>query len=294
MRFPPALIALAAVVVVVLGGSAVLHRTTTEAGAAGATTEAADDAAGGVEPVKDVPQLTLPDPLPVRTLDVPILMYHRVAVLHGDEVGTELDLTVDPQEFGLQMQWLADNGYQTITQLQLFNALMQGAPLPDKPVLVTFDDGYRGIATLAAPIMARHGFVGTAYVISDRIARKPKAAPSWMTWGHLRGLEAQGWDIGSHTVDHREIPGLSPTDASHELRQSRFKLERILGHPVQWFCYPAGRVDAAAVEEVRKAGYVLATTTANGRTLSAQRPLELPRIRVSNSTGVRGLAAALS
>lgn len=292
MRFPPALIALTAVVVVVLGGSAVLHRTTTEAGA---TTATADDTGDrGVAPVKDVPQLTLPDPLPVRTVDVPILMYHRVAVLHGDEVGTELDLTVDPQEFGLQMQWLADNGYQTITQLQLFNALMQGAPLPDRPVMITFDDGYRGIATLAAPIMARHGFVGTAYVITDRIARKPKAAPSWMTWGHLRGLEAQGWDIGSHTVDHREIPGLSPTDAAAELRQSRFKLERILGHPVQWFCYPAGRVDAAAVEEVRKAGYVLATTTANGRTLSAQRPLELPRIRVSNSTGVRGLAAALS
>lgn len=293
MRFPPALIALVAVVVAVVGGSAVLHRTTDDASAT-ARPASAKAGATAVEPAKEVPQLALPDPLPARTLDVPILMYHRVAVLHGDEVGTELELTVDPQEFGLQMQWLADNGYQTITQLQLFRALMEGAPLPEKPVLITFDDGYRGIATLAAPIMARHGFVGTAYVISDRIARKPKAAPSWMTWGHLRGLEAQGWDIGSHTVDHREIPGLSPEAASHELRQSRFKLERILGHPVQWFCYPAGRVDAAAVEEVRKAGYVLATTTETGTTLSAQRPLELPRVRIANSTGVRGLAAAIS
>lgn len=78
------------------------------------------------------------------------------------------------------------------------------------------------------------------------------------------------------------------------LRQSRRALERHLGHPVQWFCYPAGRVDDKSVEWVRSAGYVLATTTESGDTLSAQDPLRLQRIRISNSTGVRGLAAALS
>ncbi len=294
MRLPPALIALAAVVVVVVGASAYLHRTAVDATATSRAPAEEQPAEGGVAPAKDVPQLVLPEPLPVRSVEVPILMYHRVAILHGDETGDELELTVDPQEFGLQMAWLKDNGFQTITQLQLFNALMQGAPLPERPVMITFDDGYRGVATFAGPIMARYGFVGTAYVISDRIARRPKAAPSWMTWGHLRGLEALGWDIGSHTATHRALSELSSTEAVEELEASQAKLERILGHPVQWFSYPDGDVTPTAAEPVGAAGFVLAVTSASGTSLSAQQPLELPRILVTNDTGVRGLAAAIS
>ena len=87
---------------------------------------------------------------------------------------------------------------------------------------------------------------------------------------------------------------MTPDAAMKTLRQSRFTLERHLGHPVQWFCYPAGSVDQKSVDEVKKAGYVLATTTKSGDTLSAQDPLQLERIRISNTTGVRGLSAALS
>jgi peptidoglycan/xylan/chitin deacetylase (PgdA/CDA1 family) len=220
-------------------------------------------------------------------------MYHRIAVLQGDEPRVTQGLTVDPGEFRLQMQWLKEQGYTTITQLQLFKALEEGGTLPDKPIMLTFDDGYRGIATIAAPIMTQLGFVGTAYVITDRIARDPKRAPTWLTWRQLRILEQRGWDIGSHTVSHTELPGLSEAAALKTLRASRFALERQLGHPVQWFCYPAGAVDAASVEWVRKAGYVLATTTQEGDVHNAADPLRLSRIRVANSTGVRGLADAL-
>lgn len=294
----PALAVLIAIVAVVIGGSAAVHLLQRGSGGGTATAAAKDDTqastAGGVRPVKEVPQLTLPDPLPDRTLRVPILMYHRIAVLNGDEPSVTVGLTVDPGEFQLQMAWLHDHGYQTITQLQLFEALMQGKALPEKPILLTFDDGYRGIATIAAPIMKQFGYIGTAYVITDRIAEKRNAAPTWLTWSQLRILEQRGWDIGSHTVSHTEIPHMSPEAAMKTLRQSRFTLERHLGHPVQWFCYPAGSVDQKSVEAVRKAGYVLATTTKSGDTLSARDPLQLERIRVSNTTGVRGLSAALS
>lgn len=294
----PALAVLIAVVIAVFGASAAVHVLQGGTGSGTATAAAGDGAqtkaAGGVKPVKELPQLTLPDPLPNRTLHVPILMYHRIAVLNGDEPSVTVGLTVDPGEFQLQMAWLHDHGYQTITQLQLFEALMQGKALPEKPILLTFDDGYRGIATIAAPIMKQFGYVGTAYVITDRIAEKRNAAPTWLTWSQLRILEQRGWDIGSHTVSHTEIPHMSTEAALKTLRQSRFTLERHLGHPVQWFCYPAGSVDQKSVEAVRKAGYVLATTTKSGDTLSAQDPLQLERIRVSNTTGVRGLSAALS
>ena len=299
MRARPALLVLIAVTAVVVVGSGVLHWTgrgdAARAVSAGAKA-AGDDgaAAAAVNPVKELPQLKLPDPLPNRTVKVPILMYHRIAVLQGDEPAVTQGLTVDPGEFRLQVQWLKEQGYETITQLQLYKALMEGGDLPAKPVMLTFDDGYRGIATIAAPIMKQVGYVGTAYVITDRIAKNPKKAPTWLTWNQLRILEQRGWDIGSHTVSHTEIPGLSPADAAHALRQSRFALERNLGHPVQWFCYPAGAVDATSVDEVRKAGYVLATTTESGEVHSAQDPLRLSRIRVSNTTGVRGLSTALS
>lgn len=293
MRARPALILLTAIVVAVVAGSSVLQRTTdsTAAPAGGAQQKTTTTV---VEPVKDVPLLTLPDPLPTRSLRVPILMYHRIAVLAGDEPAVTVDLTVDPGEFTLEMQWLKDNGYTSITQMQLYNALENGESLPDKPVLITFDDGYRGISTLAAPIMTRVGMVGTAYVITDRIADLKKTAPTWMTWSQLRSLEQRGWDIGSHTVAHTEIPSMTPEAGLKTLRASRFTLEKHLGHPVQWFCYPAGSVDAAAVQLVKEAGYVLATTTKSGDVHSAADPLQLSRIRISNSTGVRGLAAALS
>jgi peptidoglycan/xylan/chitin deacetylase (PgdA/CDA1 family) len=300
MRSRPALVLLIIAAAIVIGSSAVLNATSDLSSAGGASTSetAAPANDGGeqkaVEPVKDVPLLTLPDPLPNRVLNVPILMYHRIAVLRGDEPQVTVGLTVDPGEFLLQMSWLHDQGYTTISQLQLYRALEEGAPLPEKPIMLTFDDGYRGVATVAAPMMSKFGFIGTAYVITDRIAKSKKAAPTWMTWSQLRILEQRGWDIGSHTVSHTELPGMSEEDALQTLRRSRSTLERNLGHPVQWFCYPAGAVDDTSVDWVRQAGYVLATTTESGDTLSARDPLRLQRIRISNATDVRGLAAALS
>lgn len=293
MRVRPTLIVLAAIVVLVVAGSAVLQRSNSSSAASAAASKETSTTTT-VKPVKSVPSLTLPDPLPTGTVRVPILMYHRIAVLAGDEPAVTVGLTVDPGEFTLEMQWLKDHGYTSITQMQLYSALEEGKPLPDKPVLITFDDGYRGIATIAAPIMTRVGMVGTAYVITDRIAQLKKTAPTWLTWSQLRTLEQRGWDIGSHTVSHTEIPHMTPAAALKTLRASRLILEKHLGHPVQWFCYPAGSVNPAAVAEVKEAGYVLATTTKFGVEHSATSPLELSRVRVANNTGVRGLAAALS
>ncbi len=296
MRLRPALIILTLVVALVITGSFILQQRSGTPNDSATATTASVSASNEPEivPVKTVPVLALPDPLPTRTLDVPILMYHRIAVLQGDEPAATIDMTVDPGEFTLQMQWLKDNDYTSITQLDLFNALESGKPLPPKPVLITFDDGYRGIATMAAPIMTRVGFVGTAYVITNRIATKRKTAPTWLTWPQLRSLEQRGWDIGSHTVSHQAIPPLTEAEAMKTLRASRSTLERHLGHPVQWFSYPDGRVSPTAVDQVRRAGYVLATTTKSGITQSAADPLQLNRIRISNNSGVRGLAAALS
>ena len=236
-------------------------------------------------------RLTLPSPLPSRTVQVPILMYHRVDVLKPTLPAITLSLTVDPHTFAAQMTWLTRHGRHTITQRQLFDALMYGRPLPAHPVLITFDDGYRDVLRYAAPVLHRLHMPATAYVITGRISN---GDTSWFTWGELPRLERLGFDIGSHTVTHPDLTTLSSAAAYDELVRSRQALERHLHHPVQWFAYPAGAEDAAVVDEARRAGYVLAVTTRPGAVQDDAHPLELHRYEVLDSTGVAGLAAMLS
>jgi peptidoglycan/xylan/chitin deacetylase (PgdA/CDA1 family) len=188
------------------------------------------------------------------------------------------------------MEWLKAHGYNALTQLQLFDALERGARLPSKPVLITFDDGYRNVFGKAMPVLSRLHMHATAYIITSRISGPD---PSFLTWGRLTGLERSGFDIGSHTVHHLELTGLSDAQALQELRDSRRALEQHLGHPVQWFAYPAGAENAHAAALVRQAGYVLAVTTHPGATQSAQAPLQLHRYEVLDTTGVAGLASIL-
>jgi peptidoglycan/xylan/chitin deacetylase (PgdA/CDA1 family) len=156
--------------------------------------------------------------------------------------------------------------------------------------MITFDDGYRDVWGKASAVLARLHMPATAYIITNRISGPD---PSFLTWGDLRSLERRGIAIGSHTVTHTELTLLDDAQALVELRDSRGTLERHLGHPVQWFAYPAGREDARVVQLVREAGYVLAVTTQPGTTQRADAPLELHRYEVLDSTGVAGLAAML-
>ena len=237
------------------------------------------------------PVLRLPSVLPARSLTVPILMYHRIDYLRPSLAPITRRLTVDPGDFAAQMAWLQRHGFHTISQLQLFDALERGARLPQKPIVLSFDDGYRDVFGKAMPILYRLHMRATAYVITDRISGPD---PSFLTWGQLTGLERRGIEVGSHTVHHLELTGLSDEQALRELLDSKRALEQHLGHPVQWFSYPAGAENPHAVELVRRAGYVLAVTTRPGSVQSAQAPLELHRYEILDSTGVAGLAAILS
>ena len=234
--------------------------------------------------------LALPSRLPRRTIELPILMYHRIDLVKPSLPAITQRLTVDPRAFAAEMLWLKRNGFHAVTELRAFDALEHGARLPAKAVMITFDDGYRDVLGKASPILRRLGMPATAFVITGRISGPD---PSFLTWGQLHLLERRGIEIGSHTVHHLELPSLGDAEALAELRDSRSVLQRRLGHPVQWLAYPAGAVDARIVELARRAGYVLAVTTRPGRTQGAADPLELHRFEVLDSTGVAGLAAML-
>jgi peptidoglycan/xylan/chitin deacetylase (PgdA/CDA1 family) len=234
--------------------------------------------------------LRWPAQLPSRTRNVPILMYHRINVPAPGAPESTRRLTVNPIVFARQMTWLKGHGYHTITQRQLFDALMCGRPLPAKPIMLTFDDGYRDTFFKASPVLLQRGMKATAYVITGRIS---KGDPSFLSWTLVRALELRGIEVASHTVSHRNLPSLSDSSAWAELYNARRVLERRLGHRVPWLAYPFGAFNSRIEGIARRAGYLLATTTQWGTSQSARRPLALHRLRILDSTGVGGLAAML-
>jgi peptidoglycan/xylan/chitin deacetylase (PgdA/CDA1 family) len=243
---------------------------------------------GGPPPVA---LLHLPLRFPDRSLELPILLYHRIDRLTAALPFITRRLTVEPRDFATQMSWVRRQGFHPLTQRQLFAGLEEGARLPCRPLLVTFDDGYADVLHNAAPVLRRLGMPATMYVITDR---PPLVNSGFLSWGGVKELEREGFDIGSHTVTHRPLTSLSSQESVEELVRSRQELERHLGHPVQWLAYPHGAVDARVVELARYAGYVLGVTSSWGTIQDARDPLELHRLEILDSTGVTGLAEALS
>ncbi len=212
-------------------------------------------------------------------------MYHRVGSEPSGPAITDA-LTVPTAEFAVQMEWLQRAGYHAITQRQLYDALERGGSLPRRPIVITFDDGYRDVLWNAAPILHRMRMPATEYVITARISAGDS---SFLTWRELRQLERNGFAIGSHTEHHVVLTQVAPAVAFRELVRSRVVLARGLGRPVRWLSYPAGAVDPAVVAMARTAGYYLAVTTRPGTLQDGRRPLELHRLEVLDGTSLDAL-----
>jgi peptidoglycan/xylan/chitin deacetylase (PgdA/CDA1 family) len=161
-----------------------------------------------------------------------------------------------------------------------------GAALPTRPVLITFDDGYRDILWNAAPLLHRLRMRAAAFVITDRVGGPD---PSFLDWRELARLKTLGFTIGSHTVHHLPLTALPSEQAFRELRESRLELERHLGGSVWSVSYPFGRADGRVARIAARAGYLLGFTEHPG---SVQRvPLRLDRYEILPETGVGGVRA---
>jgi peptidoglycan/xylan/chitin deacetylase (PgdA/CDA1 family) len=226
--------------------------------------------------------------LAAAVVKLPILEYHRIGPLTPALPAITRRLTVDPASFAAQMEWLKRHRFHAVTDVQAYDAMERGAALPPRPVMITFDDGYRDVLWNAAPVLHRLGLPATAFVITDRVDGRD---PSFLTWGELRRLERLGVAIGSHTVSHADLAALAPGAALAQLVRSRRTLQEHLHRPVDWLSYPFGRFDAAVAALARRAGYELGVTEAPGDVQSA--PLELRRDEVLDTTGVAGVAGFL-
>jgi peptidoglycan/xylan/chitin deacetylase (PgdA/CDA1 family) len=243
----------------------------------------------------------LPPITPVsKTIKIPILMYHHITNVPTHNV-LDRSLTVTPTIFSQQLDYLKQRGYHTITFNQLFDFLYYNGPLPSKPIILTFDDGYDDAYNFAYPILQAHGYSGMFYIITGKVGWKGQA-----TWDQLREMLANGMQMGSHTVTHRnigEVWSLLPALAQQELQQSQASLQTQLGIVIQQFCYPSGEPFRHGKPEVRQAittlleqnGYIGATTDPPpvGMTQDSQKPFILLRVRVDGRESLQGFYASI-
>ncbi len=182
-----------------------------------------------------------------NAVKVPILLYHHIAV---SPIGSRY--YVPPDKFESELKVLHDWGYTTITTSQLVRAITQGASLPPRPMLITFDDGNEDNYTTAFPLMQKYGFTGVLYIVVQYMGQT-----NYLTVDQLKEMAGAGWEIGSHSETHRNLPS-SPDAMRYEIVQSRQDLEDRLGVPILTFAYPFGLEDNAAGDYAHFAGYIAA------------------------------------
>jgi len=222
------------------------------------------------------------------SLRVPMMMYHYVRTVgHGDQQGYALSVT--PQDFGAQMDWLTAHDYHPVLVRQVVAYLQGRGSLPAHPVALTFDDGYQDFWTDALPVLAAHGFVATAYIVTGFLGQ-----PGYLTADEVTAVAQLGYEVGSHTVSHVDLTAAPPPRLHAELADSRQRLEQLAQGPVLDFCYPSGRYNATVVAAVQAAGYVSATTTTPGIGVNLGNAFTWPRLRVSGGESIDDFARSVS
>jgi peptidoglycan/xylan/chitin deacetylase (PgdA/CDA1 family) len=214
---------------------------------------------------------------------VPILMYHVIA----DPPATARlpGLFVDPDTFRAQMSWLSRHGYAAVSLNQVYDAWFKGGKLPERPVVLTFDDGYRGTFVYAGRTLRRLRWPGDLNMLVKNLGTE-------LTDPMVERLIEDGWELDAHTISHLDLTTMSGARLRREVAGSREILQRRFHQPVNFFCYPAGKFDGDTVRAVRRAGYLGATTELPGDASKAEM-FELHRIRIDGSDGVSGLATKL-
>ncbi|MFA7654163.1 MAG: polysaccharide deacetylase family protein [Candidatus Magasanikbacteria bacterium] len=203
-----------------------------------------------------------------------ILMYHQIRSSKFNDY-----YSVSPQIFEQQMQWLQDNDYEVISYTEFYLALTSSSTLPDKSVVLTFDDGYRNQYTQALPILQKFGYPAIFFPYTRAIGKR-----TFMTYDMLRDLQMAGMEIGSHSVSHKRMIKLTYEQMFYEAADSKRVLEKYLDESVNFFAYPYGLYNLEVLRAVKLAGYQSALTTRwFNYSNKKDGPYFAPRLRVDNN-----------
>jgi len=241
------------------------------------------------------PSLT-PSPLPTpdgtsRVLRVPILMYHHIAAPPAGADAVRRDLSVSPKDFEEQLIYLREQGYVSITLHDLLLAVQRGEALPPKPVVLTFDDGYRDNYLQAFPLLQRYGYTGAFFVNAAFIDSE---SPEYMTWAQIEEMAAEGMDIEAHGYTHPDLRKVDMDELIFQILRPKEAIEARTHGEVRFFCYPSGQYDERVVRVLQSANYWGAVTLISGVEQRSDRAFEWQRIRVRGHYSVQELDHVLS
>jgi peptidoglycan/xylan/chitin deacetylase (PgdA/CDA1 family) len=215
---------------------------------------------------------------------VPILMYHAVAADPSDATRT---LSVTPEAFAGQLAVIADRGLTPLTTADLAARWRDGRPLPDRPVLITFDDGYEGVHRHALPVLAKHGFPATLFVSTGWIRGAYDTGgglDTMLDWRQVRQLADAGVEIGGHSHTHPQLDQLDDARLRAELTRCRDIVADELGALPVSFAYPYGYSSRRVRAAVRGHGFDQALAVGNSLARRAQGPYALRRVTVRRTT----------
>lgn len=219
-----------------------------------------------------------------------VLMYHRVLWKKPENKPNWHYVTVEM--FENHMKWLERLGYTAITLADYYLYQKGELSLPAKPIIITFDDGYRDTFENAIPIMLKYNMRAVIFVLGNRSIREA----TWdalaknetcmlMNDDQIRMAESLGFEIGAHSMNHKDLVQVAGSELDHEISWSKFHIEQILGKPVLSFAYPYGRVDERVQLAVLESGFEFACGVYTGPAWFGEDHYDIRRIAINNDTG---------
>ena len=222
-----------------------------------------------------------------RTTELPILMYHRIA-----DTGPEplAPFRVAVERFEEQLALLRQHDFTSISLDEWATSNREQRRVEGRRIAITFDDGYCDFIDNARPLLTKYGFDATVFVLPEQVG----ATSDWdadlgpssplMSWDDLRLLNADGFRVASHSLDHRHLTALTPDDVVSRERRARQRLAEELGTDITLIAYPYGDIDTVQRQSAAIAGYTVGVTTRFGRSRRFDHPMNLPRLDISGST----------
>ena len=211
----------------------------------------------------------------------PILLYHHVSP--GDPPNI---YSVSADTFSEQMDYLKSEGYTAIPISLLVKAIREGSDLPERPVVITFDDGNVDIYENAFPIMQKYGFSGTLYLVMNYLDHD-----TFLSSDQAAEMAQAGWEIGSHSMSHPDVTGMQSA-ITYQVVNSKKELVEAIGAPVNTFAYPYGQINADILSEVMQE-YTAAVGLGDAYTHSMATIYYLDRIEVRSDTDLTTFANSL-
>lgn len=202
---------------------------------------------------------------------IPVLMYHSIDYEAGNE------LRIPKEKFREQMKYLKDNGFNTLSVDELYSHLVLGTELPQKPIVITLDDGYVDNYTNAYPVLKEFNQKAVVFMITKTI----DTDYNYLTTEQILEMDRNGMSIEPHTVNHPELDKLPYSQQKKELEESKLVLEKLLGREMKYIAYPYGKYNSDTLKAAEEVGYKMAFSTKSGLAEKSNGIYKLNRIYVS-------------